>query len=314
MSKEKIAILAGGPSCEREISLISGKAVQEALEGLGYPVLMVDAVGDFMQKLKRERVSLAFIALHGTFGEDGTVQRLLEQERIAYTGSGPETSQMAFDKEISQRLFQKAGICVPPFAILRSASESSKKAPIDFPLVVKPTKSGSSVGVSILKDSSGYQKACEEAFQYSDAVMVEAYVRGRELTVGILGQETLPVVEVIAGREFYDYEAKYKDSGTRYEFPAQLSEAERKSVVAEAMKAYRAIQGEVMSRVDIILGRDGKPYVLEINTIPGLTPKSLLPKAAIAAGILFPELCARIMSLSLEKVRVSSVKTSAGIR
>jgi len=301
---EKIAVLAGGPSCEREVSLISGRSVHEALLALGQPVLLVDAVGDFMEKLIKENISLAFIALHGTFGEDGTVQRLLEKEGIAYTGPGPGVSERAFDKEISQGLFQKEGICIPSFGVLRSVSEGLKKAPVDFPLVIKPAKSGSSVGVSILKDPSGYKKACEEAFGYSDTVIVESYIPGRELTVGILGDEALPVVEVISGREFYDYEAKYKDPATRYEFPARLTQAQTKSVVAEAMKAYRAIHGEVMSRVDIILGRDGKPYVLEVNTIPGLTPKSLLPKAAYAAGIHFPELCARIIALSMEKIRV----------
>lgn len=302
---EKIAVLAGGPSCEREVSLISGRSVHEALLSLGQPALLVDAVGDFMGTLVREDVSLAFIALHGTFGEDGTVQRLLEKEGILYTGPGPLVSERAFDKEISQGLFQKEGICVPSFGVLRSVSEGSKKAPIDFPLVVKPAKSGSSVGVSILKDPGEYKKACEEAFVYSDTVIVESYIPGRELTVGILGDEALPVVEVIAGREFYDYEAKYKDSTTRYEFPARLTQAEREIVTAEAMKAYHAIHGEVMSRVDIILGRDGKPYVLEVNTIPGLTPKSLLPKAAFAAGIHFPGLCARIIALSMEKMRIN---------
>jgi D-alanine-D-alanine ligase len=300
---EKIAILAGGPSCEREISLISGRSVQEALLSLGQPVLLVDAVGDFMPKLKQENISFAFIALHGTFGEDGTVQRLLEKEGIAYTGSGPLASEKAFDKELSQCLFKKEGIRVPLFAVLRSVEEGSNGAPFDFPLVVKPAKSGSSVGVSILKEADGYKKACEEAFRYSDTVIVESYIPGRELTVGILGDKALPVVEVIAGREFYDYQAKYEDCGTRYEFPARLAETEREAVVAEAMKAYQAIGSEVMSRVDIILSRDGKPHVLEVNTIPGLTPKSLLPKAAFAAGIHFPELCARIISLSMAKTR-----------
>lgn len=301
---EKIAVLAGGPSCEREVSLISGRSVYEALLSVGQSVILIDAVGDFMGTLKKENVSLAFIALHGTFGEDGTVQRLLEKEGIAYTGPGPAMSETAFDKAASQRLFLKERIRIPSFAVLKSPEECSVMAPIDFPLVVKPAKSGSSVGVSILEEPRGYEKACREAFRWSDTVLVESYIAGRELTVGILGDEALPVVEVIAGRSFYDYEAKYKDSGTRYEFPARLTEPERKVVVGEALKAYRALQGEVMSRVDIILGHDGKPYVLEVNTIPGLTPKSLLPKAAQAAGIPFPELCARIISLSMTKTRV----------
>lgn len=302
--REKVAVLAGGPSCEREVSLISGKAVYDALSELGYPVLFVDAVDDFLPKLKRENVTFAFLALHGTFGEDGTVQRLLEKEGIGYTGPGPEASELAFDKEAAQTRLRNEGVRVPDFFILKSEKEITKKPALNFPLVVKPVKSGSSVGVTIVRDAGGYEKACREAFKYSDAVLVDSYVPGRELTVGVLGEEPLPVVEVIARREFYDYEAKYKDAETRYEFPAKLTEEEHRAVVAEAMKAYRALQGEVMGRVDLILDSDGRPYVLEMNTIPGLTPKSLLPKAARAAGIHFPELCVRIMALSMAKGRV----------
>ncbi len=302
--KEKVAVLAGGSSCEREVSLISGRAVYEALSELGYPVVLVDAVGDFMAKLTEENVTFAFLALHGTFGEDGTVQRLLEAEGIAYTGPGPETSRLAFDKEAAQQTLEKTGVCVPPFIVLRSEADIKKKPPFGFPAVVKPAKAGSSVGVTIVREASGYEKACREAFKYSDAVLADRYIAGRELTVGILGEEPLPVVEVIVKREFYDYEAKYRDTQTRYEFPAKLTEAERRLVVEEALKAYRALGGEVMGRVDLILGADGLPYVLEINTIPGLTPKSLLPKAARAAGIHFPELCVKIMALSMAKGKV----------
>ena len=302
--KEKVAVLAGGTSCEREVSLVSGKAVFEALTVLGYPVILVDAVDDFISKLQGENVTFAFLALHGTFGEDGTVQRLLESKGIAYTGPGPESSQLAFDKEVAQKTFEREGVRVAPFSILHSEEDLNKKPVFGFPCVVKPTKAGSSVGVTIVRDASGYKKACHEAFRYSDAVLVDRYIAGRELTVGILGEEPLPIVEVILKREFYDYEAKYHDVETRYQFPAVLTEGERRAVVDEALKAYRALGGEVMGRVDLILGEDGLPYVLEINTIPGLTPKSLLPKAARAAGIHFPELCVKIMSLSMAKGKV----------
>lgn len=305
--KEKMAVLCGGTSCEREVSLISGKAVFEALSELGYPVLLVDAVGDFMAKLKEENVTFAFIALHGTFGEDGTVQRLLEAEGIAYTGPGPEVSELSFDKEAAQKVLQAAGVRVPSFAVLKSEAEISAKPPFKLPVVVKPTKAGSSVGVTIVKEAADYKKACQKAFLESDAVLVDRYIQGREVTVGILGEEPLPVVEVIPGRDFYDYEAKYRDTQTRYEFPAKLTEKERAAVVEEAMKAYRALGGEVMARVDLILGEDGLPYVLEANTIPGLTPKSLLPKAARAAGIHFSELCVKIMALSMAKGKIGKV-------
>ncbi len=302
--KEKVAVLAGGTSCEREVSLISGKAVYDALSELGYPVILIDAANDFIPRLREENVTFVFIALHGTFGEDGTVQRILDKEGIAYTGPGPEASQLAFDKEATQKLFEKEGVRVPPFKVLRSEEDVRQKPPFAFPVVVKPTKAGSSVGVTIVREAADYMKACHQAFHYSDAVLVDRYIPGRELTVGFLGEEALPVVEVIAKREFYDYDAKYKEAGTVYDFPAKLTEAERRLVVEEAQKAYRALGAEVMSRVDLILGKDGLPYVLEVNTIPGLTPKSLLPKAARAAGVHFPELCVKIMALSMAKGRV----------
>ena len=299
MEGERIAVLAGGTSCEREVSLRSGKNVLDALASKGIPALWVDAVGDFMNKLKEEKVTLAFIALHGTFGEDGTVQRLLEKEGIAYTGPGPRASETAFDKAKTQALLKKEGVLIPEFIVLDDISQTTNKIPFDFPLVVKPTKSGSSVGVAILADTTGYEQACREAFRYSDTVLVERFIQGRELTVSVLGEEPLPVVEVIAQREFYDYEAKYGEAGTRYEAPAKLSAAQAEKVTRESMKAYRALGCRMMSRVDLILSPDDKPYVLEVNTIPGLTSKSLLPKAAVAAGVDFPALCVRILTMAL---------------
>ena len=296
---ERIAVLAGGTSCEREVSLVSGKNVLDALQSQGLQVLWVDAVGDFMSKLKEEKITLVFIALHGTFGEDGTVQRLLEKEGIAYTGPGPRASETAFDKYKTQVLLKREGISVPEFALLDNISQAKNNAPFDFPLVVKPTKSGSSVGVTILAGKEGYETACREAFKYSDTVMVERFIAGRELTVSILGEQPLPVVEVIAQRKFYDYEAKYGNAGTRYEVPAKLSAPQAEKVTQESMKAYRALGCRMMSRVDVILAPDDTPYVLEVNTIPGLTSKSLLPKAAAAAGVDFPALCVRILTMAL---------------
>ena len=302
LKKEKIAVLAGGVSCEREISLISGQKVLEALSALGFSPLWVDpAEGDFISVLKNERVTLAFLALHGTFGEDGTVQALLEKEGILYTGPGPRASELAFDKSKSQTVFKKEGILVPDFTVFSSLSELLPGAPFKVPFVVKPTRSGSSVGVTIVRDERDYLKAANEAFKYSDGILVEQFIAGRELTVGILGEEALPIVEVIAKREFYDYEAKYRDSGTRYEVPAKLSNAEAEKVSSEALAAYRALKCERMSRVDLILGADGRVYVLELNTIPGLTAKSLLPKAAAQRGIDFSGLCVKILGLALNK-------------
>ncbi len=300
----KIAVLAGGPSCEREISLLSGRAVFDALYSKGYSVLMIDPDDGIAERLKKENVEMAFLALHGTFGEDGTIQRLLDEAGIPYTGCGARVSEIAFDKASAQRLYREAGVPVPDFQVLKK--ENSFEGLGQFPVVVKPAKGGSSVGISIVTDRQDFKRALEEAFRYSDTVLVEQYIQGRELTVGFLGEEALPVVEVIAQRKFYDYEAKYGNAGTRYEFPAKLSPKEEKAVVETARTAYQALGCDVMGRVDVILHGDGKPYVLEINTIPGLTAKSLLPKAAQARGIDFPGLCVRILELSWRKVEAWS--------
>lgn len=299
---EKIAVLAGGSSCEREISLISGKAVVDALLAKGFDACLVDPIGDFLTGLKRDGIFFVFLALHGTFGEDGTIQSILDEAGIAYTGSGADASRKAFDKSRAQALFRGAGLVVPSFAVLKPDEKTQVPEGIAFPLVVKPATAGSSVGVSLVFEESDFKKACEEAFHYSDAVLVEQYIHGRELTVGILGEEALPIVEVVSGRVFYDYQAKYKDSTTRYEVPARLEAGVADAVTAVALKAYRLLGGEVMARADIILNEaDGKPYLLEVNTIPGLTGKSLLPKAASARGIDFADLCVKILDCSWER-------------
>ena len=306
-SNEKIAVLAGGPSCEKEISLRSGRNVMEALRSRGFSPLWVevDSADGLLGTLRREKVTLAFIALHGTFGEDGTVQRLLEKEGILYTGPGPLASERAFDKAQSQTLFKNAGIRVPEFEVYGDISRVPDKPSLPFPLVVKPARAGSSVGVTIVSRAPDLRKAAEEAFRYSDAILAERFIPGRELTVGVLGEQALPVVEVVVQREFYDYEAKYGDTGTRYEVPARLSEKEARTVVEESLKAHRTLGCEMMSRVDLMLAPDGKVYVLEVNTIPGLTSKSLLPKAAREAGIDFPELCVRILAMALARKRMA---------
>ena len=299
-TREKVAVMAGGPSCEREISLISGQAVLAALTAKGIPAIHLDPAEDFLRVLKKENISMVFLALHGTFGEDGTVQRLLEAEGILYTGSGVATSEAAFDKVKAQRLFQKTGVRVPEFAVVRKGEAPRLPKKLSFPVAVKPSTSGSSVGISMVMDAADYEKALVEAFRYSEEILVDRYIPGRELTVGFLGGEPLPIVEVIAQRKFYDYQAKYQDTGTRYEFPAKLTAQEARRVTEMASKATEALGCEVMARADVILGEDREPYVLETNTIPGLTGKSLLPKAALAAGIDFSALCVKILNLSLQ--------------
>lgn len=302
MREEKIVVLAGGPSCEREVSLSSGKAVFDALSSRGLSVRLLDPVGDFIRELKKEKVTIVFIALHGEFGEDGTLQGLLEEANIAYTGSGPGASELAFHKSKSQFIFKQAKLPVPEFYVSAekdfSGASSSK---MNFPVVVKPSAAGSSFGVSVVFSASDFQKACREAFRYSHEILVERYIRGRELTVGILEEKPLPIVEVMARRSFYDYEAKYKDAGTRYECPAKLEAGLARQLQKIAVHAHQALGCEVMSRADFILGGDGSVFLLEINTIPGLTGKSLLPKAAKAAGVDFPGLCVKILESSLKK-------------
>ncbi|MBI4352728.1 MAG: D-alanine--D-alanine ligase [Candidatus Omnitrophica bacterium] len=302
---ETLAVLAGGPSCEREISLLSGRAVWKALTGRGFRAFLLDPMDGFLSVLKKENVRAAFLALHGAFGEDGTVQRLLEGEGIPYTGPGVEASERAFDKVRAQRLFGERGILVPPHFVLRKDGPlpRSGEGSFSLPWVVKPARGGSSMGVSIASDEEGYREACRKAFSYSDVLLVEKYIEGRELTVGILGDEALPVVEIVPKREFYDTEAKYQDSGTVYKVPAPLEPFQAEKLQETALGAYRALGCEAVSRVDILLGPSGDFYVLEVNTLPGLTEKSLLPKAAWAAGIDFPELCVRIIELSLGRIR-----------
>ncbi len=297
---KKIVVLAGGTSCEREVSLVSGKAVCDALTQKGLNAILLDPVGDFEPQLRNQKPDFAFIALHGTFGEDGAVQKILDKEEIPYSGSGPEASAKAFDKAKAQAFFKDAGIDVADFAVLDQSFGIRVPQGIPFPLVVKPSAAGSSVGITLLQDAGMFEAAVKEAFKYSDKVLVEKYISGRELTVGILGDQTLPIVEIVSKRKFYDYQAKYGDSGTTYEVPAKIEPVLAQKIAQIALKAHRILGCEAMSRVDFILGEDGTPYLLEINTIPGLTGRSLLPKAAKAAGIDFGSLCVKIIELSLE--------------
>jgi len=296
-----VAVLAGGPSCEREVSLVSGKAVCDALNRKGFHAFMVDPARGFIDELKAERTEFVFIALHGTFGEDGTVQRMLDNASIPYTGTDAVSSELAFDKTLAQALFKKNGILVPDHRIYRNSERAQVRAPVYFPAIVKPARSGSSMGITIVQDKDAYREACKLAFRFSDEIIVEEYIRGRELTVGILGDEALPVVEVVAQRTFYDYEAKYADTGTRYEVPAQLTPEESQRVRETALAVYKILGCRVMARVDLILTPDGRLFVLEANTIPGLTGKSLLPKAAKARGIEFDDLCVKIIEYSMLK-------------
>ncbi len=303
----KIALLLGGPSSEREVSLKTGRAVAQAMREEGLNVAEVD-VGNNLEALvddiKRVKPQVVFIALHGRFGEDGVIQGILEYMNIPYTGSGVMASALAMNKVASKRLFAYHGIPVAKYTIFRKGGWTlpgeATLGELRYPLVVKPAAEGSTIGVSIVKGESELEPALQEAYKYGDTVLVEEYIEGRELTVGILGDEPLPVIEIIPKSGFYDYKTKYTKGMAEYHVPARLSKETFAMTQEMALLAHRALGCCDVSRVDFRLSTDEIPYALEVNTIPGMTETSLLPKAAAAAGISFRELVLRILESALK--------------
>ena len=293
-----IAVLMGGPGSERHVSLRSAEGVAAALIKGGATVTSVDVTGpDFEVPVG---VDMVFNCIHGTFGEDGALQQLLERRGIRYTGARATSSERAFDKVISKKLFMENDVPTPPFEAI-SLSRGQKPS-MAVPMVMKPPREGSSVGVHIIHDAAAIPQALEDLRTYGDTVLVEKFIRGRELTVGILGGEPLPVIHIRPRDGFYDMNNKYPwmggGGGSDYLCPADISPAATQKTQAAALRAHRALGVEVYSRVDVILDDMDNPWVLEVNTIPGMTETSLLPKAAAAAGIDYPALCARIVHLS----------------
>jgi D-alanine-D-alanine ligase len=295
LKSRKVAVLLGGPGSEREVSLRSGAAVARALQSLGATVEEVD-VKDPSFSLPSD-VDLAYIMLHGTFGEDGQIQAILEQRGVPYTGEGVKGSLLAFDKILSKTRFDEEGVPTAQWHVI-NAGEPPR---FDPPFVVKAPRQGSSVGVHIVKDIASLPAALEDCFRFGGEVLVEEYFSGRELTVGILGDEALPIIEIVPREGFYDYEHKYTKGASQYFVPAEIGEEATGAVRRAALSAKNALGLEIYSRVDVLLAPDGRLNVLEINTIPGMTETSLLPKAAAVAGIDFPALCERIASLSLQR-------------
>jgi len=297
-----IAVLMGGPGAERDVSIASGKAVLKALQDQGLNAVGVE-VSDETPEIP-EGTGLAYNVIHGTFGEDGGLQRYLENLGIPYTGAGAATSEVAFDKNLSKACFVEKDVPTPGSEIV-DCSGGAKLPEMPVPFVVKPPREGSSVGIRVVKEVSEAMGAMEHAAAISHDLLVEEFVEGRELTVGILNGEVFPVVEIIPpDGEWYDMETKYpwlsgKSGGSEYICPANLTETEEAAVKEAAKKAYDALGIEVYSRVDVLLNSSGNPYVLEANTIPGMTETSLLPKAAEQAGYSFGELCVKIAELSL---------------
>ncbi len=305
LKDRKIGVLMGGLSAEREISLRTGDAIYNALKvRLGYNVCRIDADRDLPEALKKEGIQAAFIALHGGAGENGAVQGLLEVMGIAYTGSGVLASALAMDKEFSKRIFQSRGIPVPEGTVLNKADygpeligELMRKAGFPFPWVVKPATEGSSIGVSMVEDSSGLRTALDKAFTLSERVIIERRIRGREVQVGVLGGRVLGSVEVRPSHEhdFYSYEAKYTGGKTQYILPPELDAGALKLAHETGLAAHMALGCRGATRVDLIIGDASKVYVLEVNTIPGMTETSLLPKIARAGGLDFPALVEEIL-------------------
>jgi len=298
--KKVVAVLMGGPSSEREISLKSGRAVYEALLDSKYQPVAIDVVDEWEEALSRVKPSVAFIALHGKFGEDGTVQSILEDIRMPYTGSGVKASRLAIDKIASRKIFEKYEIPVPEYAIIKKPSHKFNEKSIGFPMVVKPSLQGSSIGLTIIDDKSQINKAMDLAFVFDENIIVEKFIKGDELTVGILDEKPLPVIKIVPNRKFYDFKAKYLSGKTEYLVPAPIGPSDYKKAQGFALAAHKALGCRDFSRVDMILGEDGRIRVLEVNSIPGLTATSLLPKSASVMGFNFRDLCVKIIELAFK--------------
>ncbi len=287
IQSKQIVVMAGGDTEERDVSLSSGRAITRALRGMGHTVVELDPSSAGWEI--PSSIDVVFLALHGRYGEDGTLQAELEERGIVYTGCGPAASRLAFDKWKAKERFEAEGLSTPGYRIVKS-----EDAPIPdglrSPLVLKPIAQGSSVGLRFVWEDEAWSEALREAFAYGGNVLVEEYIRGRELTVGLMGERVLPPVEIRPRGGTYDYHHKYTVGATEYLCPAAFEEEERRVCEEAALRAFRALGCEGYGRVDMIL-REGVPWILEINTLPGMTETSLLPMAAKAVGESFGSLC-----------------------
>lgn len=303
-----VGVLMGGVSSEKEISLRSGRAVLQALQRLGGTVVPVELDtfdrNDVMSLLRQSEIQLAFIALHGRFGEDGTIQAMLEELRIPYTGSGVNASACAFNKVTTQRMLRANGLPVADFYVAHALTVDVNRIMQelkDYPVVTKPASEGSSFGVSVVGEKEGFASALVEAFRFGNEIIVEKFVAGRELTVGILDQQVLPIVEICPQNSMFDHQSKYQPGLTQYIVPAQLPDTVTKSIQSIALKAHQVLGCEGYSRIDFRLNEALQPFILEVNTIPGFTETSLFPKAAQQAGISFGDVCLKLIELAYGK-------------
>lgn len=304
----KVAVLYGGVSGEREVSLSSGKGMVDALKERGHDVVAVDFHPERANEVLSLDVDVVISALHGKYGEDGRVQSLLEMADIPYTGSGVLASALAMDKARAKIIFAAAGIRVARDTLIESTEQIEQKIQEwggEFPCVVKPAQEGSSNGLTIAMDETMLREGIDKAFRCDSAVLIEQYIKGRELTVPVIGnfgkEEALPVIEIIPKNEFYDYESKYTEGGSVHVCPAELSPELTKEVQTAAVKAHRALGCSGYSRSDFLVSEQGVAYILETNTLPGMTPLSLFPDSAREVGISYGELLERFITLALEK-------------
>lgn len=294
---KRIGVLCGGKSSEREISLASGAAVLSALKKAGMNAVSIDVGPDLPFRLKKQKIDFAYIALHGPWGEDGTVQGMLEIMGIPYAGCGVLASALAMDKIATKGILAAAGLPTPRWWVVERGARVPK---LPRRVVVKPSAQGSAIGVSVVKEKSGLAPALAAAFKYDRRVLVEEYIAGTEITVGVLGPRPLPVIEIVPQNEFYDFESKYTPGCSQHLIPPRLPKATIARTQRLALEVFAALNCRAVSRIDMIVDKKQRPWILEVNTIPGMTETSLLPDAARAAGIDFPELVLQIIEYSLK--------------
>ncbi len=302
--KPRVGVLYGGISAEREVSLKSGAAVAAALRASGYPVELIDVLDAAIGSLTQERMDVAFIALHGTFGEDGGIQSILEVLGVPYTGSGVTSSRLAMDKVESKRCFRKAAVPTPAFVEIEGHWSQERKAasvaPLGLPCVLKPASQGSSVGVSIVDTEDQLPGAIAQALEFDERAIAEEFIGGRELTVGIFGDRPLPIIELLYEGRIFTYKVKYTKGAAQHDKESALADGLAERVQSIALAAHQSLGCRGCSRVDVRLNAAGQPFVLEVNTIPGMTETSLLPDAAAAAGISFADLCVASIDMALK--------------
>jgi len=303
MKTKKIGVLMGGLSAEREVSLKSGAAVHKALLAKGYNAVALDAGRDLAGQLAAAKIDIAFVCLHGRYGEDGSVQGLLELMGIPYTGSGVLASALAMDKIFAKKIFAASGLTITPYVVSKKSDiPHVSLLPFALPVVVKPSREGSSVGVSIVKSANGFPAAVAEAFSHDSEILVEKYVKGREIQVGILDDQAIGAIEIVPKNEFYDFESKYTDGMATHIMPAPLPQEQYCQLLKLGERAHAALGCSGYSRVDFIVTDSKDAYLLEVNTLPGMTALSLLPEIAQHAGIEFEQLVERILQSAALKI------------